>query len=171
MSVLKAVQSITLNAVSTNKHDDVYGKLALSNDLIAQHRPDMLQDILINPGCVLVEQPLQLKPLCLIIISHMMCKRGCGVICLCIDVFGCQNVMQGEFFCLLNTVLSQNICHTSSSIFIINYMSCQSSVTSDFLGKLLSVLSIIMRRWLILMFVKSVDYPQSAICKHGIFQN
>lgn len=58
MSVLKAVQSITLNAVSTNKHDDVYGKLALSNDLIAQHRPDMLQDILINPGCVLVEQPL-----------------------------------------------------------------------------------------------------------------
>lgn len=73
----------------------------------------------------------------------MQCNRESGVavgMCLCRDVFGCQNVMQGEFFFpRLNMLLSLNICQTSPSIFGINYRPRQSN--SDFLGERSELLS------------------------------
>lgn len=72
-------------------------------------------------------------------------KGGGAVMCLHRDVFGCQNVMQGEFFCLLNMLLSQNIRQASSSIFVINYRPRQSN--SDFLGECSELLWVMSTRY------------------------
>lgn len=72
-------------------------------------------------------------------------NRGGGVVCLYRDVFGCQNVMQGDFFfLLLNMLLSQNIRQTSPSIFGVNYSTRQSN--SDFLGESSELLSVLPTR-------------------------